>query len=87
MVAPRVEISAGYSGRRRNLEIINSSGIYEKRLKPAHIVMDNGDEKRRKWTREERAREKRRETERKREKGMREREGERERLLSRLSRR
>lgn len=58
MVAPRVEISAGYSGRRRNLEIINSSGIYEKRLKPAHIVMDNGDEKRRKWTSEEKAREK-----------------------------
>lgn len=39
------------------MEIINSSGIYEKRLKPAHIVMDNGDEKRRKWTRGERERE------------------------------
>ena len=44
-VALCVEISAGYSGRRRNLEIINSSGIYEKRLKPTHIVMDNGDER------------------------------------------
>lgn len=44
-MAFRVEISVGYSGRRRNLEIINSSGIYEKRLKPAHIVMDNGDER------------------------------------------
>jgi len=64
VVALHVEISAGYSGRRRNLEIINSSGIYEKRLKPAHIVMDNGDEKRRKWTRGERKREKERERER-----------------------
>lgn len=45
IVALCVEISAGCSGRRRNLEIINSSGIYEKRLKPAHIVMDNGDER------------------------------------------
>lgn len=30
IVAFRVEISVGYSGRRRNLEIINSSGIYER---------------------------------------------------------
>ncbi|KAL0122637.1 hypothetical protein PUN28_007390 [Cardiocondyla obscurior] len=71
-VTPRVEISAGYSGRRRNLEIINSSGIYEKRLKPAHIVTDNSDD------RGENRRGEKREEKRPRE---------REKLLSRLSRR